>query len=166
MPDALLRAPFELSRVLVMVLAGGEGRRLGPLTIERAKPAVPFGGRYRIIDMVLSNFVNSGLHRIKVLTQYKSASLEEHVARAWRLSPMLDSFIETIPAQQRTGKSWFKGSGDAVWRCYNVLADEDPALVCIFGGDPIYTVDGRQLLAAHIAKKADVTVAAIPVPRE
>src|SRR5262245_10063943 len=99
MPETLVRSPFETSRVLVMILAGGEGRRLGPLTLDRAKPAVPFGGRYRIIDIVLSNFVNSGLHRIKVLTQYKSASLAEHIARNWRLSPMLDNFIETIPAQ-------------------------------------------------------------------
>ncbi|HEY8088883.1 MAG TPA: sugar phosphate nucleotidyltransferase, partial [Polyangiaceae bacterium] len=105
---------FDTSQVLVMVLAGGEGKRLYPLTLDRAKPAVPFGGRYRIIDIVLSNFVNSGLARIKVLTQYKSASLEEHVARAWRLSPILDNYIETIPAQQRTGKSWFRGSADAV----------------------------------------------------
>src|SRR3954451_25278252 len=107
--------PFETQRILVMILAGGEGRRLGPLTNDRAKPAVPFGGRYRIIDIVLSNFVNSGLTKIKVLTQYKSASLEEHIARSWRLSPMLDSFIEAIPAQQRTGLSWFKGSADAVY---------------------------------------------------
>ena len=93
-----------------MILAGGEGKRMGPLTLDRAKPAVPFGGRYRVIDIILSNFVNSGLFRIKVLTQYKSASLEEHIARGWRLSAMLDNFIETIPAQQRTGKSWFRGS--------------------------------------------------------
>lgn len=162
----LLDTPIDLSRVLVMVLAGGEGRRLGPLTQDRAKPAVPFGGRYRIIDVVLSNFVNSGLHRIKVLTQYKSASLEEHIARSWRLSPMLDSFIETIPAQQRTGKSWFKGSGDAVWQCSNVITDEEPALVSIFGGDHIYKMDVRQMIAKHIENDADVTVAAIPVPRE
>jgi glucose-1-phosphate adenylyltransferase len=161
----LVNDTVDLTRVLVMVLAGGEGRRLGPLTQDRAKPAVPFGGRYRIIDVVLSNFVNSGLHRIKVLTQYKSASLEEHVARAWRLSPMLDSFIETIPAQQRTGKSWFKGSGDAVWQCANVITDEEPALVCIFGGDHIYKMDVRQMISSHLEKQADVTVAAIPVPR-
>ncbi len=162
----LIEAPLDQSRVLVMVLAGGEGRRLGPLTQDRAKPAVPFGGRYRIIDVVLSNFVNSGLHRIKVLTQYKSSSLEEHIARAWRLSPMLDSFIETIPAQQRTGKSWFKGSGDAVWQCSNVISDEEPGFVCIFGGDHIYKMDVRQMMAKHIEHDADVTVAAIPVPRE
>src|SRR5579863_4456006 len=107
---------FDQNEVLVMVLAGGEGRRLFPLTLDRAKPAVPFGGRYRIIDIVLSNFVNSGLTKVKVLTQYKSASLDEHVARAWRLSPMLDNYIETMPAQQRTGKSWFKGSADAVFQ--------------------------------------------------
>ncbi|MEJ7729466.1 MAG: glucose-1-phosphate adenylyltransferase [Polyangiaceae bacterium] len=166
MPDALLRAPFELSRVLVMVLAGGEGRRLGPLTMDRAKPAVPFGGRYRIIDMVLSNFVNSGLHRIKVLTQYKSASLEEHIARAWRLSPMLDNFIETIPAQQRTGKSWFRGSADAVFQTQHVITDETPDHVCIFGGDHVYKMDVRQMLAEHLEKAAEVTVAAIPVARK
>ncbi len=159
-----IQSPFDMSRVLVMVLAGGEGRRLGPLTIERAKPGVPFGGRYRIIDVVLSNFVNSGMHRIKVLTQYKSASLEEHIARAWRLSPMLDSFIETIPAQQRTGKSWFKGSADAVYQCQNVISDEEPDHVCVFGGDHVYKMDVRQMLAAHNAREAEVTVAAIAVP--
>lgn len=147
-----------------MILAGGEGRRLGPLTLDRAKPAVPFGGRYRIIDVVLSNFVNSGLTRIKVLTQYKSASLEEHIARAWRLSPILDSFIETIPAQQRTGKSWFKGSADAVFQCQHVITDEDPELVIIFGGDHIYKMEVGQMLEAHAQQRADVTVAAVPVP--
>jgi glucose-1-phosphate adenylyltransferase len=165
MDGIILRAPFEASRVLVMVLAGGEGRRLGPLTIERAKPAVPFGGRYRIIDIVLSNFVNSGLHRIKVLTQYKSASLEEHIARAWRLSPMLDNFIETIPAQQRTGKSWFRGSADAVYQTQHVITDESPEQVCIFGGDHVYKMDVRQMLAQHLEQRAEVTVAAIPVPK-
>ena len=148
-----------------MVLAGGEGRRLGPLTHDRAKPAVPFGGRYRIIDIVLSNFVNSGLHKIKVLTQYKSASLEEHIARAWRLSPMLDNFIETIPAQQRTGKSWFKGSADAVFQTQHIITDEHPEHVCIFGGDHVYKMDMRQMLAQHLETQAELTVAAIPVPR-
>jgi glucose-1-phosphate adenylyltransferase len=165
MRDDLLGPVFDPARVLVMVLAGGEGRRLGPLTAERAKPAVPFGARYRIIDIVLSNFVNSGLHRIKVLTQYKSASLEEHVARAWRLSPMLDSFIETIPAQQRTGKSWFKGSADAVFQCWHVVADEEPELLCIFGGDHVYKMNMRQMLAFHIEKSAQATIAAVPVTR-
>jgi glucose-1-phosphate adenylyltransferase len=156
---------FEPSKILVMILAGGEGRRLGPLTYDRAKPAVPLGGRYRIIDIVLSNFVNSGLTRIKILTQYKSASLDEHIARAWRLSPMLDSFIETVPAQQRTGKSWFKGSADAVYQTQNVITDESPDHLCIFGGDHVYKMDVRQMLDAHLARRAEVTVAAIPVPK-
>src|SRR5215471_2523554 len=159
----LSTGPFETARVLVMILAGGEGRRLGPLTNERAKPAVPFGGRYRIIDMVLSNFVNSGLRQIKVLTQYKSASLEEHIARAWHLSPMLDNYIETIPAQQRTGKDWFKGSADAVFQTMHIITDENPSHVCIFGGDHVYKMDVRQMLAQHFETNADVTVAAVPV---
>jgi glucose-1-phosphate adenylyltransferase len=163
MPDTLLHAPFEDSRVLSMILAGGEGRRLGPLTTDRAKPAVPFGGRYRIVDIVLSNFVNSGLHRVKILTQYKSASLEEHIARAWRLSPMLDNFIECIPAQQRTGKNWFQGSADAVYQCQHVIADEDPQYVVIFGGDHVYKMDVRQMLQRHVRLGDDLTVAAIPV---
>jgi len=166
MPETTLRVDFEPSKVLVMILAGGEGRRLGPLTYDRAKPAVPFGGRYRIIDIVLSNFVNSGLNRIKILTQYKSASLDEHIARAWRLSPMLDSFIETVPAQQRTGKSWFKGSADAVYQTQNVITDESPDHLFIFGGDHVYKMDVRQMLAQHLARDAEVTVAAIPVTIE
>src|SRR6476620_778022 len=153
---------FDPSQVLVMILAGGEGKRLYPLTLDRAKPAVPFAGRYRIIDIVLSNFVNSGLSRIKVLTQYKSASLEEHIARAWRLSPMLDSFIETIPAQQRTGKSWFKGSADAVYQTEHVISDESPEHVFIFGGDHVYKMDMRQMMAQHLTTIADVTVPAPP----
>jgi len=164
--ETLLHAPFEVSRILTMVLAGGEGRRLAPLTADRAKPAVPFGGRYRIIDIVLSNMVNSGLTRIKVLTQYKSASLEEHIARAWRLSPMLDSYIETIPAQQRTGLSWFKGSADAVYQTMHVIEDENPEQVCIFGGDNVYKMDVRQMLLQHLHQGADLTVAAIPVTKQ
>jgi glucose-1-phosphate adenylyltransferase len=148
-----------------MILAGGEGKRLAPLTLERAKPAVPFGARYRIIDVVLSNFVNSGLTKIKVLTQYKSASLEEHIARAWRLSPILDNYIETIPAQQRTGLSWFKGSADAAWQCFHVVQDEDPEIVIIFGGDHIYKMDIQLMLDYHISKNAELTVTAIPVPK-
>jgi glucose-1-phosphate adenylyltransferase len=156
---------FDPNQVLVMILAGGEGRRLAPLTNERAKPAVPFGGRYRIIDIVLSNFVNSGLFRIKVLTQYKSASLEEHIARVWRLSPILDQFIEAIPAQQRTGKSWFKGSADAVFQTQHVIDDEKPEIVAIFGGDHVYKMDVRQMIDFHVARKCEATVAVIPVPR-
>jgi len=157
---------FDQNQVLVMVLAGGEGRRLFPLTLDRAKPAVPFAGRYRIIDIVLSNFVNSGLSRIKVLTQYKSASLEEHIARDWRLAPILDQYIEAIPAQQRTGKTWYRGSADAVWQCQHVIDDEQPDLVCIFGGDHVYKMDVRQMLLFHKDVRADASVAAIPIPRE
>src|SRR5580692_5898460 len=156
---------LDTTQVLVMVLAGGEGKRLYPLTLDRAKPAVPFGGRYRIIDIVLSNFVNSGVSRIKVLTQYKSASLEEHIARNWRLAPILDQFIEAIPAQQRTGKTWYRGSADAVWQCQHVIDDEKPELVCIFGGDHVYKMDVRQMITSHNETGADATVAAIPVPR-
>src|SRR5579883_489148 len=156
---------FDTTQVLVMVLAGGEGKRLYPLTLDRAKPAVPFGGRYRIIDIVLSNFVNSGISKLKVLTQYKSASLEEHIARNWRLAPVLDQFIEAIPAQQRTGKTWYRGSADAVWQCQHVIHDEKPELVCIFGGDHVYKMDVRQMLAFHQETKAEATVAAIPIPR-
>jgi glucose-1-phosphate adenylyltransferase len=155
----------DTNQVLVMVLAGGEGKRMFPLTLDRAKPAVPFGGRYRIIDIVLSNFVNSGLTRIKVLTQYKSASLEEHIARNWRLSHILDQFIEAIPAQQRTGKTWYRGSADAVWQCKHVIGDERPELICIFGADHVYKMDVRQMLVFHEQTRADATVAAIPVPR-
>ena len=156
---------YDPARVLVMVLAGGEGKRLFPLTLDRAKPAVPFGGRYRIIDIVLSNFVNSGLARIKVLTQYKSASLEEHIARVWRLSPILDQFIEAIPAQQRTGKSWFRGSADAVYQCQHVITDEEPEIVAIFGGDHVYKMDVRHMIQEHVTRNAEATVAGIPVAR-
>jgi glucose-1-phosphate adenylyltransferase len=160
-----MAAQLDLSRVLVMILAGGEGKRLFPLTLDRAKPAVPFGGRYRIIDIVLSNFVNSGIARIKILTQYKSASLEEHIARMWRLSPVLDNYIEAIPAQQRTGTSWYKGSADAVFQCHHVIEDDHPDLVAIFGGDHVYKMDVRQMIAFHNAKRAVATIAAIPVPQ-
>jgi len=159
-------AVYEASQVLVMILAGGEGKRLYPLTLDRAKPAVPFGARYRIIDIVLSNFVNSGLFRIKVLTQYKSASLEEHIARVWRLSPLVDQYVEAIPAQQRTGKSWFKGSADAVFQCQHVITDEKPERVAIFGGDHIYKMDVRQMINFHVRQKAEATVAVIPVPKK
>ncbi len=150
--------------VLSVVLAGGEGRRLWPLTAERAKPAVPIGGRYRLIDFVLSNLVNSGLLQIKVLTQYKSDSLNTHIARGWRLPAMLEQYIEVVPAQQRTGKDWFRGSADAMWQSLNIITDEDPDLVAVFGGDHIYKMDVGQMIDAHLERQADVTVAAIPVP--
>jgi glucose-1-phosphate adenylyltransferase len=150
--------------VLSVVLAGGEGRRLWPLTADRAKPAVPIGGRYRLVDFVLSNLVNSGLLQIKVLTQYKSDSLNTHIARGWRLPAFLEQYIEVVPAQQRTGKDWFRGSADAMWQSLNIITDEDPDLVAVFGGDHIYKMDVAQMIDVHLDKQADVTVAAIPVP--
>jgi len=164
------RAPrFTSSRgpqphVLSVVLAGGEGRRLWPLTAERAKPAVPIGGRYRLIDFVLSNLVNSGLLKIKVLTQYKSDSLNTHIARGWRLPAMLDLYVEVVPAQQRMGKEWFRGSADAMYQSLNIITDEDPDIVAVFGGDHLYKMDVAQMIDFHLDKQADVTVAAIPVP--
>ena len=150
--------------VLSVVLAGGEGRRLLPLTAERAKPAVPIGGRYRLIDFVLSNLVNSGLFKIKVLTQYKSDSLNTHIARGWRLSAMLNFYVEVVPAQQRLGKEWFRGSADALWQSLNIITDEDPDIVAVFGGDHLFKMDVNQMLDYHLDREADVTVAAIPVP--
>jgi glucose-1-phosphate adenylyltransferase len=150
--------------MLGLVLAGGEGRRLWPLTADRAKPAVPMAGRYRLIDFVLSNFVNSGLLKIKVLTQYKSDSLNTHIARGWRLPAFLDFYVEAVPAQQRTGSHWFRGSADAIHQSLNVITDENPDLVCVFGGDHMYKMDVRQMLDEHLTKGADVSVAVIPVP--
>src|SRR5207249_872388 len=150
--------------VLSVVLAGGEGRRLWPLTEDRAKPAVPIGGRYRLIDFVLSNLVNSGLLKIKVLTQYKSDSLNTHIARGWRLPAVLEQYIEVVPAQQRLGKEWFRGSADAMWQSLNIITDEEPDLVVIFGGDHIYKMDVAQMIAFHMQTDAEVSVAAIPVP--
>jgi glucose-1-phosphate adenylyltransferase len=152
------------NRTLAMILAGGEGRRLAPLTQERAKPAVPFGGRFRIIDFVLSNFANSGVLRMKVLTQYKSDSLNTHIIRGWRLSSMLGQFVEPVPAQQRTGPEWYKGSADAIYQNLNLVTDEDPDYVFVFGADYIYRMDVRQMLDFHVQQDADCTVAAIPVP--
>ena len=150
--------------VLAIVLAGGEGRRLWPLTADRAKPAVPIAGRYRLIDFVLSNFVNSGLLKIKVLTQYKSDSLNTHIARGWRLPAFLDFYVEVVPAQQRTGRDWFKGSADAIFQSLNVITDEQPDHVVVFGGDHMYKMDVRQMLDAHLMLGADASVAVIPVP--
>ncbi len=151
-------------RVLAIVLAGGEGRRLWPLTADRAKPAVPIAGRYRLIDFALSNFVNSGLLKIKVLTQYKSDSLNTHIARGWRLPAFLDFFVEVVPAQQRLGRDWFKGSADALFQSLNAITDEKPDYVCVFGGDHMYKMDVRQMLDVHLEAGAAATVAVIPVP--
>ena len=152
-------------RILAVVLAGGEGRRLMPLTLDRAKPAVPIGGRYRLIDFVLSNLVNSGILKIKVLTQYKSDSLNTHLARGWRLPQMLDFYVEAVPAQMRLGTRWFLGSADALHQSLNVVTDEDPDYVAVFSSDHIYKMDVRQFVDFHIESGAAMTVAAIPVPR-
>src|SRR6266568_4158655 len=152
-------------RVLAIVLAGGEGKRLMPLTADRAKPAVPIGGRYRLVDFVLSNLVNSGMLKIKVLTQYKSDSLNTHLARGWRLPQMLDFYVEPVPAQMRLGQSWFLGSADALHQSLNVVTDEEPDYVAVFSSDHIYKMDVRQFVDAHIDSGAAMTIAAIPVPR-
>ena len=154
------------NRTLAMILAGGEGRRLAPLTADRAKPAVPFGGRYRIIDFVLSNFANSDILRMKVLTQYKSDSLNIHLSRGWRLSSALGQFVEAVPAQQRTGPEWYRGSADAIYQNLNLVTDENPDYVFVFGADHVYRMDTRQMLDFHVEQGADCTVAAIPVPIE
>jgi glucose-1-phosphate adenylyltransferase len=151
-------------RVLVIVLAGGEGRRLAPLTDDRAKPAVPFGGSYRIIDFVLSNFANARYLKIVVLTQYKSHSLDRHVSQTWRFSTLLGNYVTSVPAQMRRGPHWFSGSADAVYQNLNLISDEKPDIVCVFGADHIYAMDPRQMVEAHLSSDAGVTVAAIPVP--
>lgn len=154
------------SHVLSMVLAGGQGSRLHPLTRDRAKPAVPFGGQYRLIDFVLSNLVNAGFRRVVVLTQYKSHSLDRHLAQTWRLSPLLGNYVASVPAQMRRGPQWFAGSADAIYQNLNLIDDERPDHVLVFGADHIYRMDPRQMLEQHIETGAGVTVAGIPVPIE
>jgi glucose-1-phosphate adenylyltransferase len=151
-------------RVLAMVLAGGEGKRLFPLTADRAKPAVPFGGHYRLIDFVLSNLANGGFLRIVVLTQYKSHSLDLHISRTWRLSTLLSDYVTPVPAQMRVGPRWFAGSADAIYQNLNLIGDERPDYTLVFGADHIYRMDPSQMLAQHIESGAGVTVAAIRVP--
>jgi glucose-1-phosphate adenylyltransferase len=150
--------------VLSMVLAGGEGKRLAPLTLDRAKPAVPFGGNYRLIDFALSNLVNGGYRRIVVLTQYKSHSLDRHLAQTWALSPLLGNYVTPVPAQMRRGPRWFAGSADAIYQNFNLLNDERPDDVIVFGADHIYRMDPRQMLEQHVASGAGVTVAALRAP--
>lgn len=153
------------TRVLGMVIAGGKGERLYPLTRERSKPAVPFGGRYRIVDFVLSNFVNSGLLSVYVLVQYRSQSLIEHLRQAWRTGGLVsDHFITMVPPQMRHGESWYRGTADAVLQNLDLIDDVQPDLVAIFGADHIYRMDINQMIAFHQAHEADVTVAARPVP--
>jgi glucose-1-phosphate adenylyltransferase len=150
--------------VFAIVLAGGEGKRLMPLTADRAKPAVPFGGVYRLIDFALSNLVNGGLLRIAVLTQYKSHSLDRHVTQTWRMSALLGNYIATVPAQMRRGRHWFAGSADAIYQNFNLLQDENPDYVIVVGADHIYRMDPRALIQQHIASGAAATVAAIRAP--
>src|ERR687892_423306 len=154
-----------MTRVLGIVLAGGEGKRLMPLTLDRAKPAVPFGGSYRLIDFALSNLVNAGFLRIAVLTQYKSHSLDRHVTTTWRLSPLLGNYVTPVPAQMRRGPHWYQGSADAIYQSLNLIGDERPDFVCVFGADHIYRMDPSQMLRQHIESGAEATVAAVRAPR-
>lgn len=147
------------------MLAGGEGKRLFPLTADRAKPAVPFGGAYRLIDFVLSNLVNAGFLRICVLTQYKSHSLDRHISQSWRLSGFAGEYITPVPAQQRLGPRWYTGSADAIMQSLNLIYDEDPDYIVVFGADHVYRMDPEQMVAHHIDSGAGVTVAGIRVPR-
>ena len=137
-------------KVLVIVLAGGEGKRLMPLTADRAKPAVPFGGIYRLIDFALSNVVNSGYLKIVVLTQYKSHSLDRHVTKTWRMSTMLGNYVAPIPAQQRIDKSWYQGSADAIFQSLNTIDDEKPDIVVVVGADHVYRMDFSQMVEQHV----------------
>jgi glucose-1-phosphate adenylyltransferase len=152
-------------RVLGIVLAGGEGKRLWPLTADRAKPAVPFGGSYRLVDFVLSNLVNAGYLRIAVLTQYKSHSLDRHITTTWRMSTLLGNYVTPVPAQQRLGPRWFTGSADAIFQSFNLIYDDQPDHIVVFGADHVYRMDPRQMVEQHIETKAAVTVAGIRVPR-
>ena len=150
--------------ILTMILAGGMGERLYPLTRDRAKPAVPFGGNYRIIDFVINNFINSGFFKIKVMTQFKSNSLIEHITRTWRLVPEIGQYVDIVPAQMRKGPFWFRGTADAVFQNLELIFDEQPEFVCVFGGDHIYKMDVNQMLQEHLTNDADLTIATIPVP--
>ncbi len=156
---------MAVPKVMTMILAGGEGKRLAPLTADRAKPAVPFGGHYRIVDFALSNMANAGYLQIVVLTQYKSHSLDLHITRTWRLSTLLGSYVTPVPAQMRRGPRWFAGSADAVYQNLNLVHDEGPAYILVFGADHIYRMDPRQMVEQHIATGAGVTVAGIRAPR-
>lgn len=152
-------------KVLGIVLAGGEGKRLWPLTADRAKPAVPFGGNFRLIDFVLSNLVNAGYFRICVLTQYKSHSLDRHITQTWRMSTMVGNYVTPVPAQQRLGPRWYTGSADAILQSLNLVYDEKPDYLVVFGADHVYRMDPSQMVADHIDSGADATVAGIRVPR-
>src|SRR5579862_5327919 len=151
--------------VLGIVLAGGAGTRLSPLTADRAKPAVPFGGLYRLIDFALSNMANASIRKICVLTQYKSHSLDRHISTTWRMSALLGNYVTPVPAQQRLGPHWYTGSADAIFQSMNLINDEQPDIVIVFGADHVYRMDPWQMIEHHVRHGAGVTVAAIPVPR-
>ena len=153
-----------MTDILAMVLAGGEGSRLQPLTSERSKPSVPFAGRYRIVDFVLSNLVNSGIHSIYLLVQYKSQSLIEHINKGWVLSHIPGHFITVVPPQMREGPEWFSGTADAISQNINLIERAQPNLVAIFGADHVYRMDVRQMVDFHRQRGAAVSVAAIPIP--
>ncbi|MFD2673927.1 glucose-1-phosphate adenylyltransferase [Gulosibacter bifidus] len=152
-------------KIFGIVLAGGEGKRLMPLTADRAKPAVPFAGQYRLIDFAISNLVNSGLQQIVALTQYKSHSLDRHMSQTWRLPAMLGSYVSSVPAQQRRGKHWFSGSADAIFQSLNLIHDEKPDIVVVVGADHVYRMDFSQMIEEHIASGRGATVAAIRQPK-
>ncbi|MGH8889592.1 MAG: glucose-1-phosphate adenylyltransferase [Acidothermaceae bacterium] len=152
--------------VLGIVLAGGQGTRLLPLTADRAKPAVPFGGIYRLIDFVLSNLANGGLRKIVVLTQYKNHSLDRHISTTWRMSTLFGNYVTPVPAQQRVGPRWFSGSADAIYQSLNLVYDERPDYILVFGADHIYRMDPGQMIDQHIASGAGATVAGIRIPRK
>ena len=151
-------------KIFGIVLAGGEGKRLMPLTEDRAKPAVPFGGQYRLVDFAISNLINSDLRKIVVLTQYKSHSLDRHMSQTWRMSSLLGSYVASVPAQQRLGKRWFTGSADAILQSLNLVRDEKPDIVVVVGADHVYRMDFSQMIEAHIASGRRATVAAIRQP--
>ncbi|WP_035780060.1 glucose-1-phosphate adenylyltransferase [Arthrobacter sp. H14] len=153
-------------KVLAIVLAGGEGKRLMPLTADRAKPAVPFAGSYRLIDFALSNLVNSGYRQIVVLTQYKSHSLDRHISETWRMSTQLQNYIASVPAQQRIGKTWFLGSADAIFQSLNLIQDAEPDIVVVVGADHVYRMDFDQMVEKHVASGASASVAAVRQPVE
>src|SRR5881398_352096 len=156
----------ELPHVLGIVLAGGEGKRLYPLTADRAKPAVPFGGAYRLIDFVLSNLVNARYLRVCVLTQYKSHSLDRHISQNWRLSGLAGEYITPVPAQQRLGPRWYTGSADAIYQSLNLIYDERPDIVVVFGADHVYRMDPGQMIDQHLRTGAAVTIAGLRVLRK